>query len=490
MLLTPTKEQSFAIESIRKFDKVKGYALAGTGKTTLLTMIASNMSQAKILYLAFNKSMAEEARRKMPRNVEVRTVHSLAYKYCGKDFDIGNLDYNKLASTMNVKIGLVFQFIKFFHKFTQSNIRLEDDDGMARMFLHENLKKKNIGAGISFVRNLFNLMLEKKVAASHDFYLKLYELNISKFRYDYNIVLLDEAQDSNEVTCSIFDQLPGKKIMVGDSHQKIYGFRGAINAMDEWEEDERFNLTESFRFNSPEGKPPFQVMQANIVLKYFLNSPIFIKTAPVEHKPKDQSFCVLCRRNATVIDMLDKIDGIKTIRHPDQFFQTIFDIFHRKYKIGQDVEKFYEYAQILESVSVESEDLSVVSACKLIKQYKFSYRKFKELYTKACMDFKNKSLNRFVGTAHSSKGLEFDYVMMADDYPDIGDIAKQVIKDNNIRVNKSKLSIGEIKTLFSKYLTGEEKEEINLLYMAFTRAKIQIKSNTVFSTDSFYDISS
>jgi len=68
----------------------------------------------------------------------------------------------------------------------------------------------------------------------HDGYLKLYQLSNPVLQYD--CILLDEAQDINPVTGEIiFSQsrafnFYSKKtsiILVGDSHQQIYSFRGA-----------------------------------------------------------------------------------------------------------------------------------------------------------------------------------------------------------------------------------------------------------------------
>ena len=54
-------------------------ARAGTGKTTTLQMITSTHPDLKILYLVYNRKAKEEADGKFPRNVEIRTVHSLAF---------------------------------------------------------------------------------------------------------------------------------------------------------------------------------------------------------------------------------------------------------------------------------------------------------------------------------------------------------------------------------------------------------------------------
>ena len=41
---------------------------------------------------------------------------------------------------------------------------------------------------------------------------------------------------------------PQGKILVGDPHQQIYSFRGAVNAMENVQADTIFYLTQSFRF--------------------------------------------------------------------------------------------------------------------------------------------------------------------------------------------------------------------------------------------------
>ena len=63
--------------------------------------------------------------------------------------------------------------------------------------------------------------------------------------------MLDEAQDTNEVTLGIFEALSSKtKIYVGDKHQQIYSFRGSKNALDKIKCDKKLYLSSSFRFNN------------------------------------------------------------------------------------------------------------------------------------------------------------------------------------------------------------------------------------------------
>ena len=58
-------------------------AFAGTGKTTTLLEYAKRYSHNSILYIAFNRSVKEEAIKKFAdaglKNIRIETAHSLAY---------------------------------------------------------------------------------------------------------------------------------------------------------------------------------------------------------------------------------------------------------------------------------------------------------------------------------------------------------------------------------------------------------------------------
>lgn len=57
--------------------------VSGTGKTTTLVKYAQQRPHLRFLYISFNKSVAMEANRSFPSNVECRTIHSMAYKAIG-----------------------------------------------------------------------------------------------------------------------------------------------------------------------------------------------------------------------------------------------------------------------------------------------------------------------------------------------------------------------------------------------------------------------
>ena len=90
--------------------------------------------------------------------------------------------------------------------------------------------RRKIDQVLKIASDLWNAMgdvNEEKIGATHDYYLKRYQLMGPKL--NYNIALIDEAQDTNKVSADILlSQKNIAKILVGDHHQAIYGFRGSI----------------------------------------------------------------------------------------------------------------------------------------------------------------------------------------------------------------------------------------------------------------------
>ena len=67
----------------------------------------------------------------------------------------------------------------------------------------------------------------ERIPATHDVYLKLYQLSKPSIQgYDY--IMLDEAQDANPSILDILSHQQIQRIYVGDKNQQIYEFRGTI----------------------------------------------------------------------------------------------------------------------------------------------------------------------------------------------------------------------------------------------------------------------
>ena len=77
-----TEEQERVVEEALSRQHLKVIAFAGAGKTFTLQQVARALKETfpylRILYLTFNRSLAEEARHKFQGYPEVRTNHALA----------------------------------------------------------------------------------------------------------------------------------------------------------------------------------------------------------------------------------------------------------------------------------------------------------------------------------------------------------------------------------------------------------------------------
>lgn len=75
----PLAEQERARELFLRREGLKIDAYAGTGKTTTLHLLAAS-TRERGLYLAFNRSIADEARLRFPAQVTCATTHSIAFR--------------------------------------------------------------------------------------------------------------------------------------------------------------------------------------------------------------------------------------------------------------------------------------------------------------------------------------------------------------------------------------------------------------------------
>ena len=103
------------------------------------------------------------------------------------------------------------------------------------------------------------------VKIEHDTYQKLYQL--SKPVLPYDIIYLDEAQDSSPVVLDIIKQQEHCKVVyVGDTYQSIYAFRQAVNAMEKIKAPTKV-LSKSFRYGQEIADLATFIIDGNIQVK-------------------------------------------------------------------------------------------------------------------------------------------------------------------------------------------------------------------------------
>jgi F-box protein 18 (helicase) len=476
-----TSEQEKILNAFKTDDNIKIYAFAGTGKTTTLLEVVKTFFNKRFLYLAFNKSIQYEAQKKFPRNTVVKTIHALAYQYIGRNYQLENLNAFKIRDILNVDYQSAFNILKDFEEYCNSDSYSVESAGL------------NYG---DFVKVLYEKMKNKEIPATHSFYLKEFQLALMRkeINLHYDVVLLDEAQDTNPVTVSILNLINAdKKIIVGDTHQQIYAFRGAVDALEKFEGN-TYYLTNSFRFNEKIGN------FASAFLNVWKNENKKIKGVSVYDDIKNEA--IISRTNSKLIYSINKLteekEIFKTVREPYNIFGLSLNIL--KLKNNENLDrgfgflKDFSYHQLLDMAEDETfEDIELKTALNIVEKFN---SKLYDLYEIAKKYYEDKTLKPFyyLTTAHTSKGLEWDSVTLLDDFNGLyTKIANFFINRGIKKLKTDPLII--IKSLMkNKEISVDIINEINLFYVAYTRAKSKVVNlsdvtfNKNFINDKIYNL--
>lgn len=256
--VTATPEQDAILNA--KGRRVRINARAGTGKTTSLKLLARQYPDRRILYLVFNRKAREEAKNSFPKHVDPMTVHALAYRREGYKWKntLGHFSPADMLGAFGQQEQMLatmsHDFLVYFLNSPHS--RLEEavqpfsrtlPEGAQEMFLQVQYRIVDAARKIATEWNA------GRRHCPHDFYLKLCHksgaFQAALRRYD--MILVDEAQDLSPIMLDALKQYPNRIFLVGDTHQQIYSFRYAIDAMRKLACDEEYELSQSFRFGRP-----------------------------------------------------------------------------------------------------------------------------------------------------------------------------------------------------------------------------------------------
>ncbi len=453
------KEQLDVINSNESYIEIN--AAAGSGKTTVLISYSQKYPDKKILYLAYNESVVKEAMNKFPSNVTVLTSHQLAYKNVGIHYK------HKLAS--QIKFEILRQAL-WLPKNKKNIILIKKVNEGIEKFIYSPYKDinesyylvDNIPCSkekyLFLVKDIWNKMINKDndFPITHDFYLKLYQMQFPKL--DFDIILFDEAQDANPATTSLVKKQNiyyGKKVvMVGDKNQEIYRFRGSQNALT----IPNYFLSKTFRFGSniaeitnlflEKTKKEKNKIIGNENVKDFVDEPQnFLKTA------------IISRTNALVIANAIKsaennnfiyfVGGIKNYNF-NKLLNVSYLYSNQKKLINDNFIKNFPNIDTFERFSKEDENDENIFLLKIVNRYNEKILNFIDI-------IKNKTVtnieqaNVILSTAHKSKGLEFEQVILSNDFTKLFDKKER--------------------------LTKVKEEELNIIYVAMTRAKYSLVLN-------------
>lgn len=288
--------------------------------------------------------------------------------------------------------------------------------------------------------------LKSKVMCSHDTYLKLYQL--SKPQLDFDCIIGDEFQDVNPVVADIILRQPTQKVLIGDPNQSIYGWRGARNYLKDSPEYERLYLSKSFRYG------PEIAELAMTVIKYQRHLEGFEeRSTNIGHVDTTKPYTKIFRTNSCLlteaVELISEGVAVSVDINTKDFVNKIYNVISLKngdkYKVKhKDIIIFEDYMELLAEAEYDPELNRIVKIVESDNTYDFirSLKTYK----------KPRNPHALFTTGHKAKGLEWDNVIMADDFP----------LPRNDQGEYAELAQGEV----------------NLLYVCLTRAQKNLQINT------------
>lgn len=247
MTFIPSKYQSDIFDAIKNTNKnIVVSATAGSGKSTTLVQALNYIPKYKAtLFLAFNKSIVEELRTKVPPNIEVATLHSFGCKALYSHYQ-GQVKINEYK-TLKASNRFIDQWgIKKKDKFAyQFNLaRLIDLYRMNLLSSAEELLEASfyydvdcMGKEVEHAIELFKYLQDYQPSDYREkievdftdmIYLAVNDPQIILHKFD--VVAIDESQDLNKAQQKMIEKIlkPGARVLaIGDPQQSIYSFLGA-----------------------------------------------------------------------------------------------------------------------------------------------------------------------------------------------------------------------------------------------------------------------
>jgi DNA helicase II / ATP-dependent DNA helicase PcrA len=267
----------------------------GTGKTFLIVgkvrhLLKKGYDPKKILCMTFTLKATDELNGRLihelgdefpeVKDVEVKTFHSFAinsveeylasknikkklikegvqryllYKVL-KEMNLFNYgeEYTlKIANLMSQKIG-------YLRSFGKENVSFDEDKIIEKLydvFDKKDIEKQEekIRSFIPFIPKIIENYEKEKMKYGIDYtdMIEYFNLYLDEHKMDYDYVIVDELQDSNEIQAELTFKLAsnGKHFVVGDRKQSIFRFQGAsIDTFNKFEKDSKlFTLKTNYR---------------------------------------------------------------------------------------------------------------------------------------------------------------------------------------------------------------------------------------------------
>jgi len=489
-----TQEQLAIINSA---GNLKINAVAGSGKTTTIIEYArTRPAGSKILYLVFNRSVKMEAvekfRKKKLGNVVVETAHSLAYKHIvfkhGYRVKAGGYKTSEIAEML----GLIGNGEKHGEYIVANHINKliscycnSDKQVLEEVAYLDTLTDKKsrtfVSAFYKYLQKKAQLLLDKmdkgEIEITHDFYLKKFQLSAPVLDYDY--ILFDEGQDASGAMLDVFLKQKATKVIVGDASQQIYSWRQAVNSLEKVDFTPR-TLSTSFRFG-----PEIAALATGVLgWKEHIGrgGPVLINGSG--NSSATQTKAILARTNlGLLLKAIECVVQNESIKHI--YFEgninsytyadegaSLYDVLNlhngKRHLIKDKVIRTMRDLNDLEDYIKKTEDPQLGMMVQIVKDYgNRIHGIIRSIKDKHVSNDEKAKAELIFSTVHRSKGMEYDEVELVSDF-----VLEKKLRDFKEKVNT--------------VITADKlNEEVNLLYVAITRARNMLHISRAYLPEEF-----
>jgi F-box protein 18 (helicase) len=427
-------EQEQIIESASKNKLTKVEAIAGSGKSSTSIEVLNNI-QYKSLYLVYNTANAKEMNERITNPlVEILTIQSYASRKAG---------YHYLRSGALKSYGYEY-FLTKLKYIKDKKIRQEAAETCERIYDKTNqtgdllkdvnvwydkelITKKIYDKLITIVSETYLKQAKAEITIDLSALVKLYLAYINSTKDElpeYHTVVVDEAQDLDLAQLKLFDSIKAKhKIIIGDSHQELYHFRGSYNAFIYYKDKGvSKTLSKSYRIQSE-----LASKIENFGNNYFKYGYRFKGVEEPEHNNEK---AMIFRTNIGILKYM-----IKTQTYDYNFIKPVDSLLYpiiKTLEFIENPEKSSDIGKYKPWLKKLYDDNKKEYLLQIIKNSKFYREKLKEelkiheeigleelkkLYYNIKKTQKIKKPNAtLLLTGHASKGKTFEEVTIADDF--------------------------------------------------------------------------
>lgn len=425
-----TDEQNHAVDLFAAGGDLKIIAFAGAGKTRTLEAMADEIS-GPALYLAFNRSIAAEARARFPQGTRCVTLHSLAYRALADRYATAKLaDHLSTADLVEI-LGLSDRYLgpaeltaRVQAALVQRSLErflhgADDEPRPADVILPAPLTRAAAGECLQLIRDtvehmrlLWAQMVDpcNPVPLGHDGYLKLWALERPRLEVDH--IFLDEAQDTNPVALDLLRRQRAQVVYVGDPHQQIYAWRGAIDAMTRVPTARTAHLTQGFRFGAEIAEAATRVLFSLGEERRLKGNPLM--AGRVERCAPD---AVVARTNAGVVDAV--LDALMIAERPyvvggtGDLLRLLVDVERLKsgsVALTAELAGFARWSEVQDAAHEPGSDFAPL--VRLVEEH--GEDRLISALGRVARD--EAGADVVVTTTHRAKGREWDRVQLRDDF--------------------------------------------------------------------------